>query len=435
MGYRKFSAQQIFTGFRLVENLVLITDENGTVEGLIAWEDAGDDVQLLNGILTPGFINAHCHLELSHMKGVIAPGTGMVDFLLGVMGQRTVDETVILQAIADAETSMLQQGIVAVGDICNTHFTIPQKEKGRLYYQNFIEATGFVPATADARFGAAQATWEQFRAANLQTTEQLLSTTTNDTVDLENRANDAAGENLQESSPARSPLFPGRSIIGAANSSIVPHAPYSVSAALFERIAAFPGNGLLTMHNQESLEEEQFIQSGGGAFNRLYQALGLDISFYQPSGKSSLQTTLPRFRNNQQLILVHNVTTNAGDLQFLQEGRMAGVLPAVHFCLCPNANLYIGNGLPDVELLRQKGEHIVVGTDSLASNHQLSIVAELKTLHQHFPVIPLEELLRWGTSQGAAALGIDDYYGSFEANKQPGVVLLDADLSRAQRLL
>lgn len=397
MEYRKFIADHLFTGSRLLAHQALVTDEQGRVEAIIPAAEAGEDVQALPGIITPGFINAHCHLELSHLKDAIAPHTGMIDFLLGVMGRRFVAEEQVLQAIDTAETVMLQNGIVAVGDICNTPHTISQKQRQRLYYHNFIEATGFVAATAKDRFNTVVATWEQFQAAGA-----------------------TAGHN-----------------------SIVPHAPYSVSPALFELITGFPGNHLLTMHNQESAEEEEFFRTKKGSFNRLYEALGINISLlpdfrsFGPSdaqtGKSSLQTCLPRFRAAQSLLLVHNVMTGEEDLQFIQQARPA--LPDCYWCLCPNANLYIGNRLPDVELLRRYGASIILGTDSLASNHQLSILAEMKTLQQHYPALPLEELLQWATLNGAKALGIQERFGSFEKGKTPGVLLLKNDLSGVQRLL
>lgn len=393
MGYRKFSAQQIFTGRELREGLVLVTDADGRVEALVDQQEAGDDVQYWEGILTPGFVNAHCHLELSHMKDVIPPGTGMVDFLLGVMGQRATDESLVLQAIEAAETAMWQRGIVAVGDICNTPYTLSQKQAGRLYYQNFIEAMGFAETAAPTRFAAAEAVYHQFRAAAPELTNRW-----------------------------------------GANSSIVPHAPYSVSPALLGLIAISQPHSLLSLHSQESEAEEQFMQTGEGAFNRLYEVLGLDISFYQPQGRSSLQTTLPRFHPGQSVVLVHNVTTSEADLAFLGAGRQAGNLPEVHFCLCPNANLYIGNGLPDVALLMRHDASIVLGTDSLASNYALDIAAEISTLRQHFQSIPLATLLQWGTLNGALALGIDDRFGSFEAGKQPGVVVVSEDLSVARRV-
>lgn len=388
MGYRKFTADHLFTGNRLLDNQVLVTDEKGTIEAIIPAGEAGSEVQSLPGILTPGFINTHCHLELSHMKGAIEPHTGMIDFLLAVMGRRFVPEETILQAIADGEEAMRQNGIVAVGDICNTAHTLAQKKQQNLYYHNFIEATGFVAAAARDRFNAARSVWEQFREA--------------------------------DDPPAK-------------NISIVPHAPYSVSPALFELITGLENNDLLTMHSQESKDEEAFFTNGTGGFHRLYEALRLDISFYEPPGQSSLQACLPRFRSGQTVILVHNVNIHEDDLQFIRDQQPS--LPGCHFCLCPNANLYIGNDLPDIALLRRYQVPLTIGTDSLASNYQLSIVEELRTIQLHYPDIPVEELLQWATLNGAKALGIQDRFGSFEKGKTPGVLLLKPDLSSVQRLI
>ena len=70
--YQKFQATQLFTGTQLLEDqLVLITTKEGAVEAIVGIEDAGDEIQSFEGIITPGFINAHCHLELSHMKDMI----------------------------------------------------------------------------------------------------------------------------------------------------------------------------------------------------------------------------------------------------------------------------------------------------------------------------------------------------------------------------
>ncbi len=69
--------------------------------------------------------------------------------------------------------------------------------------------------------------------------------------------------------------------------------------------------------------------------------------------------------------------------------------------------------------------NIVVGTDSLASNHQLNILEELKTISRNFPGIPLEKLLQWATINGAKALQADALFGSFEKGKQPGIVLIE----------
>lgn len=376
MAYRKFKADQLFTGTSLLTGgEVLVTGSDGLVEAILPASDAGEDVQELTGILSPGFVNAHCHLELSHMKGRISEGTGMVDFLLGVMKQRNFPAEEVLQAIIEAEDNMWRNGIVAVGDISNTPDTVGTKSKGKLLYRNFIETMGFIPATASQRFAFARSVFDQFEQA-----------------------------------------MPGMN-------SIVPHAPYSVSPALLQLIAGFPGNVFLSIHNQESEAEGQFLQNGTGPMRRLYEFLGIDLSFYQPLGLSSPKLVLPIFQPSQQMILVHDVHTKGTDLQWLKAEEHG--LPQISFCLCPNANLYIGNGLPDIASLRNAGVNILLGTDSLSSNHQLNILEEIKTITARFPEIPLEELLRWGTLNGARALGLDASTGSFEKGKKPGVVLIE----------
>jgi cytosine/adenosine deaminase-related metal-dependent hydrolase len=394
---RKFSADYLFTGREMAaEGTVLITKDDGTVEAILPAADAGGGVEALPGLLTPGFVNCHCHLELSHMKGLLPEKTGMVDFLLGVIRGRGAataqgdDVSQILTAIAGAEESMLQNGIVAVGDICNTSYTLLQKAEGRLYYHNFIETMGFVEQTAPGRFEAAVKVFGEFAEAYAM------------------------------------PI---------ASNSLAPHAPYSVSPRLFGLIANFPGNQLITIHNQESQAENLFCQTGQGDLLRLYQALGLDISFFSGTGQRSMAGYLPHFYRNQTLLLVHNVDTREEDLAW--KGG-----PNLCFCLCPNANLYIGGQLPDVDLLMRYHCMIVLGTDSLASNHQLDILEEMKTLQQHFPLLPTATLLQWATSNGAEVLQMDGILGSFDTGKQPGVVLV-SDIeegrftkdSRAQRLI
>ena len=94
------------------------------------------------------------------------------------------------------------------------------------------------------------------------------------------------------------------------------------------------------------------------------------------------------------------------------------------WCLCPNANQYIEQTMPPIELLRSEKAKLVIGTDSYASNWSLSVLDELKTIHEHHPQIPLAEMLGWATINGAQALQMDKHLGSFEKGKKPGVVLI-----------
>jgi cytosine/adenosine deaminase-related metal-dependent hydrolase len=388
MGYYKFRGDQLFDGYRFRENgEVLIMKEDGSFSDILSEADAGDDILNYSGIISPGFINCHCHLELSHMKDSIPQKTGLVHFVTQVIKNRHTREEELTKAMEAAEDEMINTGIVAVGDICNNTLTIPQKIKGRIRYHNFIEASGFAPAVADMRFQRALEIYKEY---------------------------------AQEFSDPPS------------SNSIVPHAPYSVSPELWEKIILFPGNQLLTIHNQETLAEDEFFLYKKGDFLDLYSTLNIDISFFEASGFSSLQTYLPRFLSNQQVILVHNVHTSQQDLQQLKQGRAKC---RAYFCLCPNANLYITGQLPNLELLMAEGADIVLGTDSLASNQQLSILAEMQTISRHFPSVPMEKLFGWATLNGAKALQMDNILGSFEAGKQPGVVLSNSDLSACRRLL
>jgi cytosine/adenosine deaminase-related metal-dependent hydrolase len=376
MALLKFKGTKIFDGYRLIEDKILVTDEGGEIIDLVPSAEAGDDVQEFEGILSPGFINCHCHLELSHMKNRIPEETGLVDFVCKVVTLRHSDEEEILQAIDLAENEMLDEGIVAVGDICNNTSTIPQKGKGRIYYHNFIEASGFNPAIAEQRF---RHSLEFFREYG-----------------------------KYYSMPIES-------------NSIVPHAPYSVADELWERIIHFPGNHLLTIHNQETEGENEYFYNKEGDLNRLYEQMKIDTSFFNSSGKTSLQTYLPKFLANQSLILVHNVHTSASDIQY---SRTSAIADQLYWCLCPNANWYISRQMPPVELFMKEKCKMVLGTDSLASNYQLSIIDEIKRILQHFPSVPMETYLQWATLNGAKALQMDSVLGSFEKGKQPGVLLI-----------
>src|SRR6187431_965519 len=121
MAYRKFKADQLFDGYRLHGNdKVLITDDSGKIESIVPVSEAGDDVQKLQGILAPGLINCHCHLELSHLKNVIPPHTGLIEFLCSVVTKRGFSQEIIQAEIIKAEKEMFENGIIAVGDIGNT---------------------------------------------------------------------------------------------------------------------------------------------------------------------------------------------------------------------------------------------------------------------------------------------------------------------------
>ena len=374
MAYQKFRGDYLFTGTTLLNNKhVLVTNEEGVIKDIAPLSEAGDNIQIFEGILSPGFVNCHCHLELSHMKGLIPEHTGLVPFILSILQQRHATEEQIIIAMKLADEAMLQEGIVAVGDISNNAFSFGPKKKSSLHYHNFIEVSGFSPAIAQPRFETALEVYNIFKTH-----------------------------------------FPY-------HTSLVPHAPYSVSKDLFGLIDALDNIPLSSIHNQETPDENEFFFSGDGAFNLLYETIGVDIkAFFQPSGKTSLQTMLQLISKPKKLLLVHDTFTSQSDIDVLK-ATPHSILQTI-FCLCVNANLYIENKLPPIDLFLQNDCEIVLGTDSLASNHQLSILSEIKTITQNFPHIPLQTILQWATVNGAKALGMDDTLGSFKFGKKPGIV-------------
>jgi len=376
MSYHKFQPTQLFTGTELLgPDQVLITDEYGKVEEILNAKDAGDDIQQLDGLLSPGFINCHCHLELSHMRGLIPEATGLVDFVFKVVNERHFPEEEILDAIAKAEDEMLKNGIVAVGDICNNTLTLQQKQKQRLAYYNFIEVSGWVPSVAQLRFERSLGFYQFF--------EQIQ----NSKFKIQN--------------------------------SLSPHAPYSVSDELWQLISPYFNNRTVTIHNQETHFEDLLFQKNEGDFTRMYGIMNMDTSFFKPTGKSSLQSYFHKLSNAKRVLLVHNTFTKEEDVLFVSRESSG-----VSWCVCINANQYIENAAPPIEMLRKNNCEIVIGTDSLASNWRLNILDELKTIIKHFPSVPLNELLQWATLNGAKALQMDDQLGSFEKGKKPGVVLI-----------
>src|SRR6478735_7807200 len=128
-------------------------------------------------------------------------------------------------------------------------------------------------------------------------------------------------------------------------------------------------------------------------------------------------------------ILVHNTFTKDEDVAFVNH-QSSIVNQEIFFCICINANLYIEDKVPPIDMLVNNNCTMVLGTDSLASNHSLNLLDEMKSIGQHFPHIDLQALLQWATINGAKALQMENKLGSFEKSKQPGVVLIERLLNQ-----
>jgi aminodeoxyfutalosine deaminase len=377
MAVKKWLASRLHTGKGWAEEgTVVITTEQGTIIDLVLQKDAGDDVQSFDGAICPGFINAHCHLELSHLKGHIPPHTGMVDFLMQVMQLRRFRPEEKLKAMEAALVEMRGNGVVAVGDISNNTDSIGPKLTSDIYFHNFIEITGFVPATVQERWQAGVEVAQAF---------------------------------LQSFSPAQV--------------TITPHAPYSVSNELLKVIVDHANDKPLTIHLMESEDEIDFFREKQGDFNRLYAQFGIRIDFFKPTGTNPLKYLWPTLKTHKPWIWVHNTETSLHDLQWLDEN--GADWNQLYFCLCPGANQYINFATPAIHRFRDKYPlQICLGTDSLAGNYYLNPVYEMRLMQKHGRLHDLGYLLQMATFNGAKALGIENNFGELAPGKKPGIVLL-----------
>jgi len=351
---------------------VVITDEEKIIDITSRNQVPADLIEYNKGIIIPGFVNTHCHLELSHLKGKVETGTGLLEFIKGVVSLREVPQPEIDTAIENADAYMWSQGIQAVGDICNKPDTFPVKHRSRIKYYSFIEMFDFLQD---------------------HQTEEL----TRGYKDAHAKA-------------------PGLK-------SAVPHAPYTVSPTLFRQINKLnSGKVTVSIHNQETQSEEDLFRTGDGGFIDFYKGFGFSLDHFQKSGQSSIHYAMKYLDPDQRTLFVHNTLTTLKDIEAAQLWSKN-----VFWATCPNANLYIETRLPHYSSFIEAGAKMTIGTDSLTSNWQLSILEEMKTISRYQSFIPFDTLLQWATLNGAKALGMEDQIGSLEPGKEPGVLLLTLD--------
>ena len=374
---RKITADYIFTEKgELKDNLVIITDNSGLIQQIdpIDQHNAGE-IEHHKGIITPGFINTHCHLELSHMKGKVDTGTKLIPFITNVVQQRAADDIEIQEAIANADREMYEGGIVAVGDICNKLDTAKCKNKSAIRYYSFIEMFDFLQ---DA---GAEKTYQEYL-----------------------------------------PVYEGQARKNGNICTAVPHAPYSVSKTLFNKINTLnKGKGTVSIHSQETPPENELFDDKTGAFLDFYKGFNIPLDQFEATGQHSIYYAMQQMDRACRTLFVHNTLNTAEDIAAAQAWGKNGV----YWATCANANLYIENRLPNYRLFIEADAKMTIGTDSLTSNWQLSILEEMKTISRYQSYVPLTTLLTWATINGAEALQFDDDLGSISAGKRPGLVLIN----------
>lgn len=382
---RKISSSLVFVDKNtILKNGILSLSEDGTV---LSVEDTGGQLkeqaglEHYNGLLVPGFVNAHCHLELSHLRGKIEKGVGLHNFVGALVRNRNAGKTEIYEAQIKAVREMQQGGTVAVGDISNSNDSFSLKQESNLHFYTFLELFGLDPSQAEISFQTAESLLEQYFDKNV---------------------------------------------------SISPHAPYSTNWKLFELIKkrAEEHDSIISMHNQETASENEFFKTKTGKMADAFARIGFDLKKFDETGMNSLLSVQGLLPKNNTILLVHNSFSRASDVvAFYKEHTR----DKVFWVSCPKSNLYIEGQLPNYQMLLRKKAQIAIGTDSLASNDKLSMLEEIVCICKNNPEIPLPEVLEWASINGAKALGFDKLLGDFTPGKKPGVNLIyGIDLHKLQ---
>ncbi len=368
-----------------VRNGYVEYDEDGTVTATGRCEDVSAEPRFLEGALVPGFVNTHCHIELSYMWKLFRKGTGMAGFIDQINALR--DTSPQERKVADIRhwmDVMWKRGVQAMGDISNCADSFPVKQASPMYTRTFLEVFGTEPEDCDG------------------------------VMDAVRRLAAEASRYGLDAAPT-------------------PHACYTTSPQLLSAVSDEGlRSGFLSYHSEETEEEEEMIRKGSGVMWENRRAAGMSVP--PVTGTSSLQYFLDRLAAvrtlplEEHVLLVHEVCMD-------QEGidAVRAALEHPFIALCPQSNIFIHNALPPVSLMRENGLKLTVGTDSLSSNDDLDMVRELYLLQETCPEAGMEELLTWACRNGAEFLKKDSVFGTLEAGKRPGIVFIGG-LDAAGRL-
>ena len=379
MGIRRIAASYVYTleSAEPLRNGFVEYDENdGTIIRTGVCEDPSSE-EILQGALVPGFVNAHCHVELSHLHGKFYKGSGMAGFIDQINALRDWAGREVKQELVQKwMDKMWNDGVSAMADISNDDSSFDIKASHDIYTRTFLEVFGSEPEMCEGVM------------ADVTALDAL----------AQKKGIDAAP---------------------------TPHSCYTMSPALLGASAAAGlAKGYISYHSQESQEEEDLLLTGTGAMyeNRVRNGM----STPPVTGESSLKYFIDRLSAvvpapyDQHILLVHNVCLQQDDIDAAKK-----VMNNVYWAICPLSNIFIHNALPPVGLMRKNALQIAIGTDSLSSNDDLSMIKEIACIHENFPEVPMNEIFTWASLNGARFLSKDDVLGTIAPGKKPGIVLVD----------
>ncbi len=340
-------------------------------------EDDPSDVAVL-----PGLVNAHAHLELSWMRGLVPPATSMPAWASALMALRRASAVDPAPAIDAAIAGARAAGTSLVADVANTLDTYAPIVRSALRAVVFRELIGFRAADPETIVAAA--------------------------------GKDVAG--LPPSPRVRVAL--------------VPHAPYSVSGPLIEALARRAANGPTSIHLAESPEEGQFLRDGSGAWREVLESVGARNPEWRPPACGPVEYAERLGLLTSRLLAVHCVQ--------LGRDEIAGLARAgATIVTCPRSNEWTGAGTPPIDAFYASGARVAIGTDSLASADTLSLFDEMAAVRRIAPRVPAAMILESATRTGAQALGFGAELGTIEPGRRAELVAVrvPADMDDVEEYL
>lgn len=349
---------------------IIAVDRRNT---LIAAHPGTSVVDFCDAVLLPPMVNAHTHLELSHigewaaLAGTPQVPSAFVDWILWLVAvKRTVSTRQIRASLADGLRQSLSAGTGAVGEILTTLEAAPEYLASPLSGRVFAEVLGQHQGVVETRLDAIKG---------------LLGNLPSSTLDW----------------------------------GLSPHAPYTLSPSATERVFRFAREHRLqsSIHLAESPEETLFIAEGRGAIaEKLYAAAQWDSAVYMASGDTPVKTLCRPHRLQSGDLVVHGVQVNEADVELLKQRRCPVVL-------CPRSNARLDVGKAPVSAYLKAGVPLALGTDSLASSSSLSVWDELAFARRWFcGTATPAEWLQIATCGGAKALGLHRWSGQFAPGYQ-----------------
>jgi len=347
-----------------LKDAYLVIDDDGKIADLVRYERNKKEIaglEYYSGILIPGFVNSHCHLELSHLKGRIEQGLGLNHFIKKVQAIRTESHENIEKQMQKALRFMWSRGINGLGNVANSSIGVNEISNSQIVIHNFVELYNEMPKTVS----------------------EIIQN----------------GNNIVEAFTKNNQI-----------ASLAPHSMYGNNMELLDGL------------NKSNISKETTT-----------------LHFLESEWESQLEDSimlnyLDKLSTYNRILLVHNL--NLSKKLFEQIKSHKNLYNSIYWVVCPKSNRYIKSQLPPISDFNDWGMRLCLGTDSLASNHQLSILEEMKTISVEFPKISFDSLLEMATLNGAKALGMEAKLGSFDIGKQPGVLLVSGfDFKKHQLLI